>query len=257
MNIKFYKYQSSGNDFILIDNRTNNIKLSNKKIKLLCNRNFGIGADGLIFLYNDEIVDFYMKYFNSNGEEGTMCGNGARAIVRFASDIKIIKNNCIFKAIDGLHKAVILENNIKIKMINVENIENYKNDLILNTGSPHYVKFIEKVNNFNVNKYGGIIRNLKEFKNGINVNFVEINDNNILYVRTYERGVEKETLSCGTGITASVIAFAYKETIINGKIEANSLGGKLFVYFEKNKNKYINIWLEGESSFVFVGKIYI
>lgn len=256
MSLQFFKYQGAGNDFIVINNQDYEIKKYSKKmISYLCNRHFGIGADGLIILHNDSNVDFYMQYFNSDGKESTMCGNGGRVIVRFASDIQIIQKKTLFRAIDGLHYANVFKKKIQLQMINVKEIKLINYDFFLNTGSPHYVKFVNHVKNYDVYKNGKKIRNLKFFSRGVNVNFVEIISNNTLFVRTYERGVEKETLSCGTGIVASVLAYAYSNSITINKIKVQSFGGDLFVKFKKKNNFFYNIWLEGSADCIFTGQI--
>lgn len=255
MNLQFFKYQGAGNDFIILDNRNDSIKLIQKTIQFLCNRHFGIGADGLIMIKNDTVSDFYMQYFNSDGNESTMCGNGGRSIVRFASDCRIIDKKTIFRAIDGFHNARIFQKTIKLKMNNVEEIRLISNDYVLNTGSPHYVKFVDNVKSYNVYENGKTIRNSKFFVKGINVNFVEIVSDNMLFVRTYERGVENETLSCGTGITASALCYAYKNSLQQGKVKIQSLGGELSVNFKEKNNKFFDIYLEGAAEFVFKGEI--
>lgn len=256
MNLSFFKYQGTGNDFIVINNQDGLIRISENSIRFLCNRHFGIGADGLIILYNDINSDFYMQYFNSDGKEGSMCGNGGRVIVRFASDLNIIKKTTLFRAIDGLHHAKILKNNIQLQMINVKEIKLIGNDFFLNTGSPHYVKFVNNIQDYDVYKYGKIIRHLKYFPNGVNVNFVEKIGKNKLFVRTYERGVENETLACGTGITASVLVYAFKYCVTN-KIQVKSFGGNLFVRFKRKNNLFYDIWLEGAANLIFKGLINI
>lgn len=258
MTISFFKYQGAGNDFILIDNRKNQVKLTTQQIQKLCDRHFGIGADGLILLEHSRIADFKMIYFNADGKQSTMCGNGGRCIVSFAKKLKIIKHHTTFEAIDGIHYAEILKNNIiRLQMQDITNIQILKNAYILNTGSPHYVQFVKNLSSINVYEEGRKIRYSKAFKKeGINVNFVEIKDKNNIIVRTYERGVENETLSCGTGVTASAIATAYQYQLPKGNINISTKGGNLQVEFEKYKSKqYKNIFLIGNAELVFKGKI--
>ncbi|MCB9202316.1 MAG: diaminopimelate epimerase [Flavobacteriales bacterium] len=258
MKLHFSKYQGAGNDFVIIDNRKNDITLTEKQVYFLCDRHFGIGADGLILLENHNDLDFYMKYYNSDGNESTMCGNGGRCIVRFASDLGIIKEKTTFLATDGLHHANVFPESIQLQMIDVEQIKNINNDYVINTGSPHYVQFVSDINNFNVYKEGNKIRYSELFKiEGINVNFVEEISENHIYVRTYERGVEDETLACGTGITASVLAYSQKKNLNSAKINVDALGGKLNVCFTKENNIFTNVWLEGGAEFVFSGEINI
>lgn len=258
MKIEFYKYQGTGNDFILLDNRTNLYNnLTEKQVAFLCNRHFGIGADGLMLLNIKPGVDFEMKYYNSNGAEGSMCGNGGRCIVKFANAMGIRKNNYHFTAFDGEHEAEIdLDGTIKLKMNDVNKVETNLNHYVLNTGSPHYVKHIKGVDEMDVRTGGRMIRNSKSFeKEGINVNFVEVLDNDSIYVRTYERGVEDETLSCGTGVTAAALVSAHNDNGFN-RVEVKTPGGKLSVEFDKKDDDHFeNIWLNGPVKFVFKGEI--
>lgn len=253
MNIHFYKYQGTGNDFILIDNRDlyfpkQNTELINK----ICNRRFGIGGDGLILLENHSEHDFQMVYFNSDGNESTMCGNGGRCLVAFAHFLGIFEKKAIFNAIDGLHEAEIQENIIKLKMINVEEIKQIENNYELNTGSPHFVKYVENVEKLDVYQEGQKIRYSPTYKEkGINVNFVSKISDNEIFVRTYERGVEDETYSCGTGVTASCLTWM-KNFNLN-EVAVKTLGGNLKVYAEKEGDKFKNIWLEGPTQQVFEG----
>ncbi len=252
---EFFKYQGTGNDFVMIDNRDLAFPKSQKIIEKLCDRRFGIGGDGLILLENDEEVNFKMVYYNSDGNESTMCGNGGRCIVAFAHFLKIFEQQCTFNAIDGLHEAEIHNGNVKLKMIDVENIEKDGNDFVLNTGSPHYVKYVEDLEDFEVYQRGYEIRNSSNYsREGINVNFVEADDKQ-LFVRTYERGVEDETYSCGTGVTASALTWFLQN---GGKeISVKVLGGNLKVYAEKDGNTFRNIWLEGPAEQVFKGTVKI
>ena len=255
--MEFYKYQGTGNDFVMIDNRDLNFLKSTENIEKLCDRRFGIGGDGLILLENDEEnpdLDFKMVYYNSDGNESTMCGNGGRCIVAFAHFLDIFEEKCVFNAIDGLHEAEIRNGIVKLKMINVENIQKDGDNFVLNTGSPHFVKYVETLKNYNVYQNGNEIRNNSTYsKEGINVNFVEKISENEIFVRTYERGVEDETFSCGTGVTAAALTF------LNGKnqnsVNVKVLGGNLKVYAEQKGNAYQNIWLEGPAKQVFKGKI--
>lgn len=254
--IKFYKYQGTGNDFVMIDNRDLEFPKSTELIEKLCDRRFGIGADGLILLENDENSDFKMVYFNSDGNESTMCGNGGRCIVAFAHFLDIFEDQTTFDAIDGLHKAEIKNGIVKLKMIDVIDINTDGQDFVMNTGSPHYVKYVEMLNNYNVFKNGNEIRNSPTYKaEGINVNFVEALSDKEIFVRTYERGVEDETYSCGTGVTASALTFMDKNN--QTSVAVKVLGGKLKVYAEKNGAGFSDIWLEGPASQVFSGTISI
>ena len=252
--MEFYKYQGTGNDFVMIDNRDLQFPKDQKIIKKLCDRRFGIGADGLILLENDPQYDFKMVYYNSDGGESTMCGNGGRCLVAFAFFLDIFEEKCTFIAIDGEHEAEIKNGIVKLKMIDVENISLDGNDSVLNTGSPHYVKYVNNIDLFNVFAEGKQIRYSPTYQEkGINVNFVEKISNEEIFVRTYERGVEDETFSCGTGVTASALTFLEKNNLNTVKVE--TLGGKLKVYAEKNGESFLNIWLEGPAKQVFRGKI--
>ena len=234
MIIDFYKYHGTGNDFVLIDNRSlffdkNNLELISK----ICSRHTGVGADGLILLENHNQYDFKMIYFNSDGKQTSMCGNGGRCVISFAKKLNIINDNVTFLAIDGLHEGIINEDIIKIKMIKVSNIDEAHNGCLLDTGSPHFVKFCSSVNNINVFDSGRELRNNKEIsEDGVNVNFTEIIDNTSIKVRTYERGVENETLSCGTGVIASVLSAHSKGLVDSNRIKITTLGGELFVSFD-------------------------
>ncbi len=267
MEISFSKYQGTGNDFIIIDNRNSFFPKKNfRLVSLLCNRKFGIGADGLILLENKKGFDFNMVYFNSNGKPGSMCGNGGRCIVAFAKKSGILKNNYQFSASDGPHEGFISsfdekkENCIvSLKMRDVNNIKKNKDHFILNTGSPHYVKFVKNLQAFDVQKEAVKIRYNRIFsEKGINVNFIEVIKNNI-FIRTYERGVENETLSCGTGMTAAAICSSLSEDfkpVINKKII--SLGGETKIEFKRTKKDFFfDIRLVGPANFVFSGKIRI
>ncbi len=256
MKIKFYKYQGAGNDFILIDNREKIAdKLTVQEIHKMCDRHFGIGADGLMFLNEKEGFDFEMIYFNADGNEGSMCGNGGRCIVQFASDMGIKKNEYIFSATDGVHKAKIdFDKKVSLQMSDVSEVEFSLDHFVLNTGSPHYIKFVSVADNVDVVSEGRKIRNSKEFtEKGINVNFVENLDDDLIFVSTYERGVEDETLSCGTGVTASALMAAHNENGFN-HVDVKTKGGNLSVEFDKiSDSEFKNIWLSGPATFVFSG----
>ncbi|WP_185849440.1 diaminopimelate epimerase [Blattabacterium cuenoti] len=265
MELNFYKYQGTGNDFILIDSRKE--KIENPFLfKKLCDRHFGVGSDGIILIQNDNEYksDFYMKYCNSDGQESTMCGNGGRCAISFSvNKLGINKKNKIhFRAIDGYHDGFIRNNLVSINMLNIDKktIEIHEKYVFLNTGSPHHILFVEKIKEKNVYKEGKKIRFQNPyFEKGVNVNFVEILEKNTLKVRTYERGVENETLSCGTGVVASVIAACETNKIASnvGEILVQTLGGKLWVSFKKMKNEYKNIYLTGNVKFIFKGHIII
>ncbi len=257
MKIKFYKYQGAGNDFILIDNRENTCQaITFQQIKKMCDRHFGIGADGLMLLNNKEGFDFEMIYFNSDGKEGSMCGNGGRCIVQFANEMGIKKTEYKFAATDGTHIAEIdLNKRVSLKMNDVKDVDFSLDHYVLNTGSPHYVKFVSNIDTMNVVSDGRKIRNNREFaEKGINVNFVETLDEDHIFVRTYERGVEDETLSCGTGVTASALMAAHNDNGFN-HVDVKTKGGNLSVEFDKiNDAEFRNIWLAGPALLVFSGE---
>lgn len=257
MNIPFYKYQGTGNDFVILDNRAGNFtQLTNVQIAFLCDRRFGIGADGLMMLQLKEGYDFEMVYYNADGNEGSMCGNGGRCLVAFAKDLGVIEKTAEFLATDGFHEALVKENGwVELKMKDVDKVEKFDDHTILNTGSPHYIRWEKDIAKTAVFEEGKRIRYSPPFlKEGINVNFVQLHDD-ALSVRTYERGVEAETLSCGTGVTAAAIAAS---SSTNGQQERKILtpGGELKVRFEKKSDtSFENIWLCGPATFVFSGTI--
>ncbi|MBW8361487.1 MAG: diaminopimelate epimerase [Kaistella sp.] len=252
--MEFYKYQGTGNDFVIIDNRDLQFPKELEIINNLCDRRFGIGGDGLILLEEDENADFKMVYYNSDGNESTMCGNGGRCIVAFAHFLDIFEDRTTFMAIDGLHEAEIRNGIVKLKMIEVESIENDGENYVLNTGSPHFVQFVNDLEHFKVYECGNKIRNNATYQQaGINVNFVEETSENRIFVRTYERGVEDETFSCGTGATASALVFLKGKNL--DSVGVKVLGGQLKVYAEQSGDGFRNIWLEGPAKQVFKGKI--
>ncbi len=258
MTNEFYKYQGTGNDFIIIDNRNKKIGLTEQQVNFLCDRKFGIGADGLMLLQEKKGYDFEMIYYNADGKLGSMCGNGSRCLTQFAFDSGIKKNHYSFIASDGDHEAAFDTNNwVRVKMIDVNEIDEYNDGLIIDTGSPHYIKFVESIDNVDVYQEGKKVRYSDYFKiKGTNVNFVEKINSTSIKVRTYERGVENETLSCGTGVTASALVNFYEDGF--NKINVETLGGKLAVEFEKvGENLFKNVWLCGPAAFVFKGKINI
>jgi len=254
----FYKYQGTGNDFIILDNRNwSYTALTIEKVKALCDRRFGIGADGLMLLNTKSGYDFEMKYHNADGRESTMCGNGGRCLVKFAYDQGIHKDEYYFTAIDGPHQARIDDDGtVSLKMKNVTGVRDYHNDFILDTGSPHYIKMVTDVMDYDVFRKGMEIRYSSDFaKEGINVNFVEQKRVDEIIVRTYERGVEDETLSCGTGVTASALACYHNEMGYND-VRVVTKGGRLRVEFDRiGENTFENIWLCGPALKVFEGDI--
>ncbi len=259
MKIEFHKYHGAGNDFIIIDNRENKYNLDNTTIAKMCSRRYGIGADGLMILEKSDDYDFRMKYYNSDGNEGSMCGNGGRCIIAFAMDLGIIKFKSTFIATDGVHHAIINNSNnnefdISLNMNDVSDISSLNNSYFLNTGSPHHVEFVNNIDSIDVYNKGKEIRYSERYKetNGTNVNFIELNGD-YLTIRTYERGVEDETHACGTGATAAAIAFAYKHNITNKEIKLKALGGTLRVEFNNNDSKFDNIVLSGPAKRVFKG----
>lgn len=257
LKLTFYKYQGAGNDFIMIDDRERIFPVDQTLIEHLCHRNFGIGADGLILLQKDFTSDFKMVYFNSDGRESTMCGNGGRCIVRFAQDLGLIQDKTEFIAVDGVHHAFVNPEEVQLQMTNVSKVDEFPSHLFLNTGSPHHIEFVQDLDQINVKKRGSEIRyGSPYFDEGSNVNFVQILNGDSLKIRTYERGVEDETLACGTGITAAAIAAFESGKIAAQNVQVSAVGGELKVRFEKNASGgFENIWLMGPAEFVFQGEI--
>ena len=259
MKLEFYKYQGAGNDFVMIDNRagifdTNNTEL----INFLCNRRFGIGADGLICLENAKGFDFKMVYFNADGNESTMCGNGGRCIVAFARYLNLIQEKAYFTAIDGAHNAVIVKDKISLGMQDISDILVTDTHLFLDSGSPHHVTFVSDVETVDVKNEGRKIRyGAPYFKEGSNVNFVTQIDDTTFKVRTYERGVEDETLSCGTGVTAVAIAAHKTGKTHSNSVNLNTRGGHLNVSFKFKNGSYTDVFLKGQAVQVFKGTISI
>lgn len=254
MNFSFYKYQGTGNDFVIIDNRElffpkNNTKL----IAQLCDRKFGIGADGLLLLENHSTLDFKMVYYNADGNESSMCGNGGRCLVHFANFLNIIDDKATFEAIDGMHQAIINNDIVSLKMNDVSTIKTEKEYLFLNTGSPHHVTLCDSLEQLDIQTEGAKLRYNLYGKEGANINFVKQLENDIFAVRTYERGVEAETLSCGTGVTAVAIAMHASHKTTSSKVTLKTPGGNLSVQFENKDNNYEKVFLIGLAVQVFKG----
>ena len=260
MQLEFYKYQGTGNDFVMIDNRSNIFPKENTQLVAhLCDRRFGIGADGLILLDSDTDTDFRMVYYNSDGNLSSMCGNGGRCLVAFAKKLNVIQDETTFIATDGLHYATVAADGIvSSQMIDVTEIKNTAEYSFLNTGSPHHVQLVEDLEHYNVKENGAAIRYGALYgQQGSNINFVKKIDDTTFSLRTYERGVEDETLACGTGATAVAIAMnATGQTDLNA-INLNVEGGKLAVSFDKKDGKYTKVFLKGPAEFVFKGTIEI
>ena len=257
--IHFFKYQGTGNDFVILDNRNwSYTALTTERVRFLCDRRFGIGADGLMLLNPHTGYDFEMKYYNADGRESTMCGNGGRCLVKFAYDMGIRKDEYRFLAVDGPHLAEIdVDGTVSLKMKDVKKIDEFKGDFIVDTGSPHYIQMVADVMEYDVNHNGMEIRHSSEFAKdgGINVNFVEQRRPDEIVVRTYERGVEDETLSCGTGVTASALACYHNECGYNF-VKVITKGGRLSVRFDRTADgSYENVWLSGPAGKVFEGSI--
>lgn len=256
MLVNFVKYQATGNDFILIDNRDDKIKLELPQIMRLANRSWGIGSDGLILIEPDKDADFKMNFYNPDGSQ-SLCGNGSRCAVKYAHELRIINNETTFSAFDGLHSAQIHNNgDVRLKMQNVKTVRHMGDGMFVDTGSPHVVNFVINLDNFKVKREGRKIRFSGLFhQSGVNVNFVEVLDQNNIYVRTYERGVEEETLSCGTGVTAAAIASQMKDVV--PPVQIRTKGGNLIVEYQPNDEGFEEVYLTGPAEKVFEGKIEI
>lgn len=261
--MKFSKYQGAGNDFIMIDNREGIFDENKLGIAALCHRRFGIGADGVILLQNVPNYDFEMIYYNADGSLGSMCGNGGRCAVRFAHSLGLFEEKTTFLAVDGAHEAELKKNAIRLKMNDVSIIEHTENYYFLDTGSPHYVEIVKDLDKYEVFSKGKAIRYNDRFcEKGTNVNFIEKINQNALHIRTYERGVEDETLACGTGSVAAALVLSLGENTKNAfpagnyEIMVKTLGGDLSVAFHKiDENTFENIFLSGAAQKVFDGEI--
>ena len=256
MLLNFYKYQGTGNDFVMIDNRKEFFPKDNVGlVSFLCDRRFGIGADGLILLENDKDTDFKMVYYNSDGRQGTMCGNGGRCIVAFAHFLGVVGQNTSFMAVDGLHNATISNGIVSLEMQDVKEIREKSNSLFLNTGSPHHVQLVDGLKDFDVRKEGAKLRYGLYGEQGSNINFVDQAGEDTFNVRTYERGVEDETFSCGTGVTAVALAMYHSGKTKSDSVNIVTPGGNLQVKFKGNTDGYDQIWLTGPAQLVFKGEI--
>lgn len=258
--LPFSKYHGTGNDFVMVDNRTNFFPKENKQlIAHLCHRRFGIGGDGLILIENAAEGDFNMVYYNSDGAESTMCGNGGRCLVAFAKQLGIIEKTAVFTAVDGLHTATIDENNlVTLQMKDVNEIHTQDTAFFLDTGSPHHVEMVSDVDNLDVFNLGRAIRESDTYApGGTNVNFVQQLNPTTFKIRTFERGVEAETLSCGTGATAVALAMYAAKYTKSSRVQIQVEGGDLTVDFERDAQGFKQVFLTGPAAFVFQGSVEI
>jgi len=262
MKFHFYKYQATGNDFVIVDNRAKTLAFSKEQVEKVCDRRFGVGADGLMLIEPHPEKAFDLVYYNSDGSQ-SLCGNGSRAAVHFARRLGLVADKATFNAYDGTHEAELLQNGlIRLKMNDVTEVRQLGEDLFINTGSPHYLKFVDALEQYPVVEQGRMIRYRDDFKpGGTNANFLQILPDNTLFVRTYERGVENETLSCGTGVTAAALAAHFKG--LTSPVRIKALGGDLSVEFKYNVSGQYNrqaaiftdIFLIGPAKMVFEGDL--
>ena len=255
--IPFFKYQGTGNDFVMIDNRMGEFLFQDKQfIATICNRRFGVGADGVIVLQNHNTADFVMHYFNADGQLGSFCGNGGRCVVAFAKHLGIIDKQTNFSAFDGSHDATISGNIVSLSMKDVGHVQTYPTHTFLDTGSPHHIEFVKDTKNLDVRTQGALIAHNDTYgEEGTNVNFVEVGEGGEIQVRTFERGVENETLSCGTGVTAAALAAFSTGKVTNSKIEVHTLGGVLTVSFNPSGKGFSDIVLTGPTELIFSGTL--
>lgn len=253
MKIPFQKYEATGNDFVIIDNREGKLSFSIDQIKKVCDRKFGVGADGLMLIEKHPTLDFNLIYYNSDGSP-SLCGNGSRAAVKMASSLGIINGHAAFNAYDGLHEGDLLPNNIvRLKMNDVKEVKKSSEGFFINTGSPHFIRTVASAKSFAVIDEGKKIRYSEDFKpSGTNANFIELLPNNSIFVRTYERGVEDETLSCGTGVTAAALASSFQG--YRSPVNIQTLGGELSVEFKSSQDgSFTDVYLIGPARKVFEG----
>ena len=255
MIFSFVKYQGTGNDFVLIENRDKQFPIDNyAAVAQICHRNFGIGADGFILIESDDNSDFYMRYFNADGHEGSLCGNGSRCAIHFAKSLGLTSDKVVFRTSYGLHKANFIADQVALELHSVSQWEKREDAIFIDTGSPHHVIFVSDVDDVDVAIKGAeIAHGAPYFSDGTNVNFAQQIDANTLYVRTFERGVEAETLSCGTGVTAAALAAHINGLTTAHAIEIKTRGGDLNVSFSSTKNGYEAVVLQGPATPVFTG----
>jgi len=256
MILNFHKYQGTGNDFVVVDNRQDLFPKNNTKLVAgLCDRRFGIGADGLLLLEHDKMSDFRMVYYNADGNQGSMCGNGGRCLVAFAHSLGLIGDKTEFMAVDGPHRATVNGQEVALKMVDVELVHQKNNYCFLDTGSPHHVQLVKDLDSLDVGREGRKLRYGLYGEKGSNINFVEPMDDGSFQVRTYERGVEAETLSCGTGVTAVALAMHKLGKTKADPVVIRTLGGMLSIRFEERQGRYTDVHLIGPAKEVFKGEI--
>lgn len=258
MPLHFHKYHGAGNDFIILDGRSKLPDLTPDFVAALCERHLGIGADGLIVLENEAMADFRMRYFNADGYPGSLCGNGGRCVTKFAADQGIIQTKTNFLTSDGIHHSEVLaDGRVRLGMKDVSEFKELEADYVIDTGSPHYIKYVEDLDQIDVIEQGQSIRNSEPYKSeGINVNFVSYKAKRI-FIRTYERGVEAETLACGTGVTAVAIAHCLRARLEGEQsVQVHTLGGMLEVDLKKCASQmFSSVYLTGPATHVFSGTL--
>jgi len=260
--IHFHKYQATGNDFVVIDNRTSGYSFSKEQIEKICDRRFGVGADGLMLIEKHPSLDFNLVYYNSDGSQ-SLCGNGSRAAVVMAATLGLLKTSTTFNAYDGAHDAELLNTGIvRLKMNDVNVVKKSGDEYFINTGSPHHLRFVNDINSYPVFEEGRKIRYSDTYApNGTNANFIQLLDNNTIAVRTYERGVEDETLSCGTGVTAAALAASFHG--YTSPVHIKVKGGELSVEFNAVHSgpsgslpaTFHDVFLIGPAKMVFEGDL--
>ena len=259
MNLRFFKYQGAGNDFIMIDGRDSNVQLSENQVNQLCDRHFGIGADGLIIIREHESADFYMEYYNADGAIGSLCGNGSRCAIMFVADLGLTKEQYVFMAADGLHRASKEKDQVSLEMNKVNSWLSFGENFLIDTGSPHYLIHSQKIASQDMNGLGRQIRYSEEFaEEGVNVNLIEYHeDEQMLSMRTYERGVENETLACGTGALGVALSTVLFKIPVVTPVKIKAPGGLLEVDFKFTGEAFQEIILKGPAKYVFQGTIQV
>jgi len=266
MMLRFIKMNGAGNDFVMIDNRSGDVRLAPAQISRICDRHSGVGADGILLLEKSHNgADFRMRYYNRDGGEAEMCGNGARCFARFANKIAGAQNDVRFETPAGIIGAHLHDDLVTLEMseprdlrLSIGLVANDQKELVhfINSGVPHAVIPVPKVDDVDVRHRGEAIRRHREFApQGANANFVEKRDRKKIAIRTYERGVENETLACGTGVVASALIFAASEKVDGPISVIVRSGSELSVDFKRDGDQFREVTLTGPAEFVFEGKI--